>query len=37
MLIVPDADALAVEVKIAPRDIDQVYVGSNRVNAVRGL
>ena len=27
MLIVPDADALAVEVKIAPRDFDQVYVG----------
>src|SRR5574337_494389 len=27
MLIVPDADALTVEVKIAPRDIDQVYVG----------
>jgi HlyD family secretion protein len=27
MLIVPDADALAVEVKIAPRDIDQVYAG----------
>ncbi|HVX77218.1 MAG TPA: HlyD family type I secretion periplasmic adaptor subunit [Bradyrhizobium sp.] len=27
MLIVPDADALAVEVKIRPRDIDQVYVG----------
>lgn len=27
MLIVPDADALAVEVKIAPRDIDQVYQG----------
>jgi HlyD family secretion protein len=27
MLIVPDADALAVEVKIAPRDIDQVFVG----------
>lgn len=27
MLIVPDADALAVEVKVAPRDIDQVYVG----------
>jgi HlyD family secretion protein len=27
MLIVPDADALAVEVKIAPRDIEQVYVG----------
>lgn len=27
MLIVPDADALAVEVKIAPHDIDQVYVG----------
>jgi HlyD family secretion protein len=27
MLIVPDADALAVEVKIAPRDVDQVYVG----------
>lgn len=27
MLIVPDADALAVEVKIQPRDIDQVFVG----------
>lgn len=27
MLIVPDADALAVEAKINPRDIDQVYVG----------
>jgi HlyD family secretion protein len=27
MLIVPDADALAVDVKISPRDIDQVYVG----------
>jgi len=27
MLIVPDADSLAVEVKITPRDIDQVYVG----------
>jgi HlyD family secretion protein len=27
MLIVPDADALAVEVKIAPRDIDQIYFG----------
>lgn len=27
MLIVPDADALAVEVRVAPRDIDQVYVG----------
>jgi HlyD family secretion protein len=27
MLIVPDADALAVEVKIAPKDIDQIYVG----------
>src|SRR5258705_454935 len=27
MLIGPDAHALAVEVKIAPRDIDQVYVG----------
>jgi HlyD family secretion protein len=26
MLIVPDADALAVDVKVAPRDIDQVYV-----------
>jgi HlyD family secretion protein len=29
MLIVPDADSLAVEVKIAPRDIDQVYVGQS--------
>jgi HlyD family secretion protein len=27
MLIVPDADALAIEVKIATRDIDQVYPG----------
>jgi HlyD family secretion protein len=27
MLIVPDGEELAVEVKIAPRDIDQVYVG----------
>lgn len=27
MLIVPDKDALAVEVKIAPHDIEQVYVG----------
>ncbi len=27
MLIVPDTDALTVEVKIAPRDIDQLYVG----------
>lgn len=29
MLIVPDNDTLAVEVKIAPRDIDQVYVGQS--------
>ena len=27
MLIVPDADALTIEAKISPRDIDQVYVG----------
>jgi len=27
MLIVPDADALAVDVKISPRDVDQVYAG----------
>ncbi len=27
MLIVPDADSLAVEVRISPRDIDQVFVG----------
>jgi HlyD family secretion protein len=27
MLIVPDSDALAIEVKITPREIDQVYVG----------
>ena len=26
MLIVPDADALAVEVKVAPHDIDQLYL-----------
>ncbi|WP_022722492.1 HlyD family type I secretion periplasmic adaptor subunit [Rhodopseudomonas sp. B29] len=29
MLIVPDNDALAVEVKIAPRDIDQLYLGQS--------
>ena len=27
MLVVPDSDALAIEVKISPRDIDQVYFG----------
>jgi HlyD family secretion protein len=27
MLIVPDADTLIVEVKVAPQDIDQLYVG----------
>ena len=27
MLIVPDADALADRGKIAPREIDQVYIG----------
>lgn len=27
MLIVPDADTLMVEVKIAPQDIDQLYIG----------
>jgi len=27
MLIVPNSDALAVEVKITPRDIEQVYIG----------
>ena len=27
MLIVPDADTLMVEVKIAPQDIDQLYMG----------
>jgi HlyD family secretion protein len=27
MLIVPDADALTVEAKIAPQEIDQLYVG----------
>ncbi|MBN9040906.1 MAG: hemolysin secretion protein D [Rhizobiales bacterium 62-47] len=31
MLIVPDNDTLAVEVKIAPRDIEQVYVGQSAV------
>jgi HlyD family secretion protein len=29
MLIVPDADALVVEVKLAPHDIDQVHVGQS--------
>ena len=27
MLIVPDADSLTIEVKIAPQDIDQLYLG----------
>jgi len=31
MLIVPEADALTVEVKIAPQDIDQVRVGQRAV------
>ena len=29
MLIVPDADLLAIEAKLSPRDIDQVYVGQS--------
>ncbi len=29
MLIVPDNDTLAVEVKITPRDIEQIYVGQS--------
>jgi HlyD family secretion protein len=29
MLIVPDADALMVEVKIAPQDIDQLFLGQS--------
>jgi HlyD family secretion protein len=29
MLIVPDNDTLAVEVKITPRDIDQLYIGQS--------
>jgi HlyD family secretion protein len=29
MLIVPDADALAIEVKITPRDITQVFLGQS--------
>ncbi|WP_322513875.1 HlyD family type I secretion periplasmic adaptor subunit [Rhodopseudomonas palustris] len=31
MLIVPDNDALAIEVKIAPRDIDQLYIGQKAI------
>jgi HlyD family secretion protein len=31
MLIVPDADALDVEVKVQPQDIDQVQVGQNAI------
>jgi HlyD family secretion protein len=31
MMIVPDADALAVEVKIAPQDIDHIYLGQPAV------
>jgi len=27
MLIVPDSDALAVETKVQPQDIDQLYIG----------
>ncbi len=29
MLIVPEGDALAIELKIAPSDIDQVHIGQN--------
>lgn len=29
MLIVPDNDTLAVEVKVTPRDIDQLYIGQS--------
>jgi HlyD family secretion protein len=29
MLVVPDNDTLAVEVKITPRDIDQLYIGQS--------
>jgi HlyD family secretion protein len=29
MLIVPDADALTVEARVAPRDIDQIHVGQD--------
>jgi membrane fusion protein, type I secretion system len=31
MLIVPEADALRVEVKIQPQDIDQVHIGQRAV------
>jgi HlyD family secretion protein len=31
MLVVPDNDTLAVEVKITPRDIDQLYIGQAAV------
>jgi HlyD family secretion protein len=31
MLIVPDNDALAIELKIAPRDIDQLYIGQSAI------
>ncbi len=31
MLIVPDADALAVEVKIQPQDIDHVHLGQSAI------
>lgn len=31
MLIVPDADTLAVEVKIAPQDIDHIHVGQSAI------
>lgn len=31
MMIVPDSDALAVEVKITPRDIDQLYLGQSAI------
>jgi HlyD family secretion protein len=31
MLIVPDADTLTVEVKIAPQDIDQLYIGQKAI------
>src|SRR5215203_1565530 len=37
MLIVPEADVLTVEAKLAPQDIDQVRVGQDRGPALLGL
>jgi hypothetical protein len=30
MLVVPDADELIIEAKVAPQDVDQIHIGQPR-------